>query len=92
MTSQPSSRLSRQNNGVRPYKCHWPECGKSFAQISNLKSHIARHTPKVKAPKNVAGTAQSVTVVTEHRPVGMVSDFRFSNRIDGLELEFMREV
>lgn len=35
----------RTNTGEKPYKCHWPDCGKSFGQLTNLKSHVARHTP-----------------------------------------------
>lgn len=42
--------LFRPSNGLRPFKCHWPDCGKSFAQLNNLKSHIARHQPKKKKP------------------------------------------
>ena len=37
--------LFRNASGEKPYKCHWPDCGKSFGQLTNLKSHVARHTP-----------------------------------------------
>ena len=56
----------RTNTGVKPFKCHWPDCGKSFAQLSNLKSHVARHTPG--RPKGRKSSAKKQTT-----PVAEVS-------------------
>jgi len=56
------SLRDRPNTGVRPYKCHWPDCGKSFAQLNNLKSHVARHTPgKSKSKSKGANNAAPKT-------------------------------
>lgn len=34
--------------GERPYKCDVPECGRSFAQLSNLNHHKKNHEEHVK--------------------------------------------
>ncbi len=29
--------------GERPYKCHIPDCGRAFIQLSNLQQHLRNH-------------------------------------------------
>lgn len=33
----------RTHTGEQPYKCDYPECGKKFSQLSNLKRHAGIH-------------------------------------------------
>ncbi|GFG35463.1 hypothetical protein Cfor_09120, partial [Coptotermes formosanus] len=39
-------------NGERPYKCHLPECGRAFIQLSNLQQHLRNHDAQVERAKN----------------------------------------
>ncbi|XP_021939693.1 zinc finger and BTB domain-containing protein 49-like [Zootermopsis nevadensis] len=36
----------------RPYKCHLPECGRAFIQLSNLQQHLRNHDAQVERAKN----------------------------------------
>ncbi|XP_063219168.1 flt3-interacting zinc finger protein 1-like isoform X3 [Bacillus rossius redtenbacheri] len=38
--------------GERPYKCHLPECGRAFIQLSNLQQHLRNHDAQVERAKN----------------------------------------
>jgi Zinc finger, C2H2 type len=35
-----------------PYKCHLPECGRAFIQLSNLQQHLRNHDAQVERAKN----------------------------------------
>ncbi|KDR08279.1 hypothetical protein L798_02046 [Zootermopsis nevadensis] len=39
-------------SGERPYKCHLPECGRAFIQLSNLQQHLRNHDAQVERAKN----------------------------------------
>lgn len=49
-------RLSRIDRliipGERPYKCHLPDCGRAFIQLSNLQQHLRNHDAQVERAKN----------------------------------------
>uniref|UniRef100_A0A336L4C6 CSON002873 protein n=1 Tax=Culicoides sonorensis TaxID=179676 RepID=A0A336L4C6_CULSO len=36
----------------RPYKCHLPECGRAFIQLSNLQQHLRNHDAQIERAKN----------------------------------------
>ncbi|KAF0291797.1 Zinc finger protein 768 [Amphibalanus amphitrite] len=36
----------------RPYKCHYPECGRAFIQLSNLQQHLRNHDSQIERMKN----------------------------------------
>uniref|UniRef100_A0A1A9UYC3 C2H2-type domain-containing protein n=1 Tax=Glossina austeni TaxID=7395 RepID=A0A1A9UYC3_GLOAU len=36
----------------RPYKCHLPDCGRAFIQLSNLQQHLRNHDAQVERAKN----------------------------------------
>ncbi|GFY41509.1 zinc finger protein [Trichonephila inaurata madagascariensis] len=36
----------------RPYKCHLPECGRAFIQLSNLQQHLRNHDSQMERAKN----------------------------------------
>lgn len=38
--------------GERPYKCHLPDCGRAFIQLSNLQQHLRNHDAQVERAKN----------------------------------------
>lgn len=38
--------------GERPYKCHMPECGRAFIQLSNLQQHLRNHDAQVERAKS----------------------------------------
>ena len=38
--------------GERPYKCHIPECGRAFIQLSNLQQHLRNHESQIERLKN----------------------------------------
>lgn len=38
--------------GERPYKCHLPECGRAFIQLSNLQQHLRNHDSQMERAKN----------------------------------------
>ena len=46
--TRPSLRLP----GERPYKCHYPECGRAFIQLSNLQQHLRNHDSQIERMKN----------------------------------------
>ena len=39
-------------SGERPYKCHIPECGRAFIQLSNLQQHLRNHESQIERLKN----------------------------------------
>lgn len=39
-------------SGERPYKCHLPDCGRAFIQLSNLQQHLRNHDAQVERAKN----------------------------------------
>ncbi|KOB78810.1 Uncharacterized protein OBRU01_01691 [Operophtera brumata] len=43
---------SRTKSGERPYKCHLPDCGRAFIQLSNLQQHLRNHDAQVERAKN----------------------------------------
>lgn len=40
------------SSGERPYKCHLPDCGRAFIQLSNLQQHLRNHDAQVERAKN----------------------------------------
>jgi uncharacterized Zn-finger protein len=38
--------------GERPYRCHVPECGRAFIQLSNLQQHLRNHDAQLERAKN----------------------------------------
>ncbi|KAF4525504.1 hypothetical protein B566_EDAN002363 [Ephemera danica] len=50
-TKKYTSRVG-QAGGERPYKCHLPECGRAFIQLSNLQQHLRNHDAQVERAKN----------------------------------------
>ena len=38
--------------GERPYKCHVPDCGRAFIQLSNLQQHLRNHESQLERLKN----------------------------------------
>ncbi|ROT78588.1 putative Krueppel-like 1 isoform X2 [Penaeus vannamei] len=36
----------------RPYKCHLPDCGRAFIQLSNLQQHLRNHDAQLERMKN----------------------------------------
>ncbi|OAD54282.1 hypothetical protein WN48_08115 [Eufriesea mexicana] len=40
------------HTGERPYKCHLPDCGRAFIQLSNLQQHLRNHDAQVERAKN----------------------------------------
>lgn len=36
----------------RPYKCHLPNCGRAFIQLSNLQQHLRNHDGQLKKAAN----------------------------------------
>ncbi|EGI70917.1 Zinc finger protein rotund [Acromyrmex echinatior] len=34
--------LEHSVRGERPYKCHLPDCGRAFIQLSNLQQHLRK--------------------------------------------------
>ena len=38
--------------GERPYKCHIPDCGRAFIQLSNLQQHLRNHESQIERLKN----------------------------------------
>ncbi|EEC13005.1 zinc finger protein, putative [Ixodes scapularis] len=36
----------------RPYKCHLPECGRAFIQLSNLQQHLRNHDSQMERAKS----------------------------------------
>jgi hypothetical protein len=39
-------------SGERPYKCHVPDCGRAFIQLSNLQQHLRNHESQIERLKN----------------------------------------
>ena len=39
-------------SGERPYKCHVPDCGRAFIQLSNLQQHLRNHESQLERLKN----------------------------------------
>ncbi|KYN14330.1 Zinc finger protein rotund [Trachymyrmex cornetzi] len=47
-----AARNSNMPYGERPYKCHLPDCGRAFIQLSNLQQHLRNHDAQVERAKN----------------------------------------
>lgn len=47
-----SSLVCNLHLGERPYKCHLPDCGRAFIQLSNLQQHLRNHDAQVERAKN----------------------------------------
>lgn len=52
LTISISLPFSQSCPGERPYKCHLPECGRAFIQLSNLQQHLRNHDAQVERAKN----------------------------------------
>jgi len=71
--------------GERPYKCHLPECGRAFIQLSNLQQHLRNHDAQVERAKNRPfhcnicgkGFATESSLRTHTSKVGTVSHSHF---------------
>ncbi|KAJ9588428.1 hypothetical protein L9F63_018208, partial [Diploptera punctata] len=71
--------------GERPYKCHLPECGRAFIQLSNLQQHLRNHDAQVERAKNRPfhcnicgkGFATESSLRTHTSKVGTRSGFDF---------------
>ncbi|GIZ00144.1 uncharacterized protein CEXT_151811 [Caerostris extrusa] len=49
---RPSVFWKEKGTGERPYKCHLPECGRAFIQLSNLQQHLRNHDSQMERAKN----------------------------------------
>lgn len=49
----------------RPYRCHLPDCGRAFIQLSNLQQHLKNHDAKVLKARNKLQCAFSMWNLSE---------------------------
>lgn len=86
-------------SGERPYKCHLPECGRAFIQLSNLQQHLRNHDSQMERAKNRPfhcnicgkGFASESSLRTHRSKVGSLNTYHlFCQIVPVLSLIYVR--